>query len=149
VLKLSRKLVLAVEAVVDIALHGTAGPVASADITGRQGIPRRYLEQVLQQLVRAGILAGTRGPRGGYRLARERRRISVAAILSAVEADAAPSDLPAGGSALAAQVIAPALDEVLTACLARLEGLTVDDLCRQAQARGLHGGDDRPLDFSI
>ena len=56
----------------------------SGEITGRQGIPRRYLEQVLQQLVRAGILTGVRGPRGGYRLARERRRITVGEIVRVV-----------------------------------------------------------------
>src|SRR3546814_7284143 len=65
-------------------LHAGAGPVRSTDISRRQGIPRRYLEQVLQQLVHHGILAGQRGPRGGYRLARERRRISVGEIIRIV-----------------------------------------------------------------
>ena len=61
-------------------------PVQSGEITRRQGIPRRYLEQVLQQLVRDGVLAGVRGPRGGYRLARERRRISLGEIVRVVRA---------------------------------------------------------------
>ena len=75
-IKPSKKLALAVEAVVDIAYHGTAEPVQSQDIGRRLNLPRRYLEQVMQQLVKAGILKGVRGPRGGYRLARERRRHS-------------------------------------------------------------------------
>src|SRR3546814_2043708 len=70
-LRLSKKLLFAIEAVVDIAYHAGAGPVRSTDISRRQGIPRRYLEQVLQQLVHHGILAGQRGPRGGYRLRSE------------------------------------------------------------------------------
>ena len=71
-LRPSKKLALALEAVVDVAYHGGAEPVQSQDIARRLVLPRRYLEQVLQQLVRAGVLKGVRGPKGGYRLARER-----------------------------------------------------------------------------
>ncbi len=60
-------------------------PVQAKEITARQGVPQRYLEQVMQQLVRAGILKGVRGPRGGYRLARERRRISVGDVVRVAE----------------------------------------------------------------
>ena len=77
-LKFSRKTLLALEAVLDVAYNARPDPVQSKDITRRLGIPQRYLEQVMQQLVREGVLKGVRGPRGGYTLARERRRISVA-----------------------------------------------------------------------
>ena len=80
-LKLSRKTLLALEAVIDIAFNARPEPVQAKEITARQGVPQRYLEQVMQQLVRAGILKGVRGPRGGYRLARERRRISVGDVV--------------------------------------------------------------------
>lgn len=69
-LQLSKKTRLALEAVVDVAYNARPDPVQSRDITKRQGIPQRYLEQVMQHLVHAGILKGVRGPRGGYRLAR-------------------------------------------------------------------------------
>ena len=52
-LRLSKKMLFAIEAVLDIAYNAGALPVQSGEITRRQGIPRRYLEQVLQQLVRA------------------------------------------------------------------------------------------------
>src|SRR5487761_1307765 len=90
--RLTKKLLFAIEAVLDIAYNAGTPPVQSGEITRRQGIPRRYLEQVLQQLVRAGILAGVRGPRGGYRLARERRRISVDEIVRVVHALGAGDD---------------------------------------------------------
>jgi len=80
VIRLPKKLLFAVEAVLDIAYNAGTQPVQSKEITARQGIPRRYLEQVLQKLVRAGILSGVRGPRGGYLLARERRRITLGDI---------------------------------------------------------------------
>ena len=66
-IRLTKKLLFAIEAVLDIAYNGSAAPVRSAEITEREGIPRRYLEPVLQELVREGILVGIRGPSGGYR----------------------------------------------------------------------------------
>src|SRR3974377_1866581 len=84
-LRLSRKTLLALEAVIDIAFNARPEPVQAKEITARQGVPQRYLEQVMQQLVRAGVLKGVRGPRGGYRLARERRRISVGDIVRVAE----------------------------------------------------------------
>ena len=74
--RLSKKTMFAIEAVLDVAFHVGEHPVRSGDITERQRIPKRYLEQVLQHLVRAGILNGKRGPRGGYRLGRDRSRIT-------------------------------------------------------------------------
>ena len=100
-LRLSKKLLFAIEAVVDIAYHGGAEPVQIGEITERQGIPRRYLEQVLQHLVRHGILTGMRGPRGGYRLARERRRITLGEIVRTVrqlETGAGPDQRAGSGS---------------------------------------------------
>ena len=49
-IRLSKKMLFAIEAVLDIAYNAAAVPVQSSEITKRQGIPRRYLEQVLQQL---------------------------------------------------------------------------------------------------
>ena len=77
-----RKLMYALEAVVDIAHNARPDPVQSKAVTRRQGIPHRYLEQVMQHLVHTGILKGVRGPKGGYTLARERRRITVGEVIS-------------------------------------------------------------------
>ena len=52
-LRLSKKILFAIEAVLDIAYHAGAGPVQSREITRRQGIPRRYLEQALQRIQQA------------------------------------------------------------------------------------------------
>ena len=84
-LRLSRKTMLALEAVLDVAYNARPDPVQSKDITRRQGIPQRYLEQVMQQLVHKGILKGVRGPRGGYTLARERRKITVGDVVRVVD----------------------------------------------------------------
>src|SRR5271156_4018201 len=108
-LRPSKKMLFAIEAVLDIAYHAGGEPVQSREITRRQGIPKRCLEQTLQQMVRAGLLSGVRGPRGGYRLARERRRISVGEIVRAVQSmdvsDEGEEKLPV--SALGQHVIHP------------------------------------------
>src|SRR5260370_7137434 len=82
--RLSKKTMFAIEAVLDVAFHVGEHPVRSGDITERQRIPKRYLEQVLQHLVRAGILNGKRGPRGGYRLGRDRGRITLGEVVRGV-----------------------------------------------------------------
>ncbi len=73
----SKKLFYAVEAVLFIAYNGKTGPIAGSEVAAQQGLPARYLEPLMQKLVKAGILKGVRGPQGGYILGRERRRISV------------------------------------------------------------------------
>src|SRR3989442_13636883 len=80
---LPRKGALAIAAVIDIALNARGRPVAAKSLATRHRLPPRHLEPVLQALVRHGILKGTRGPRGGYELAREQRRITADDILRA------------------------------------------------------------------
>ncbi|MBT3908870.1 MAG: Rrf2 family transcriptional regulator, partial [Rhodospirillaceae bacterium] len=120
--RLSKKALFAIEAVLDIAYHAGAEPVQSHEITRRQGIPRRYLEQALQQLVRSGILVGVRGPRGGYRLARERRRINVGDIVRVVHASDGPDgeDPEIAGSELGLKVVQPLWLEMQETIMQRL-----------------------------
>ena len=150
-LRLSKKLLFAIEAVVDIAYHAGPGPVRSTDISRRQGIPRRYLEQVLQELVRKGVLSGQRGPRGGYRLARERRRITVGEIVRVVrELESAndPVEEP-NGSEIGVKVVRPIWTEAQDELMARFDGLTVEELCNRARAARIESEAARVPDFSI
>src|ERR1043165_489691 len=78
---LPRKALLAAAAVLDVALNARERPVSARKLAQRHNLPPRHLEPVLQALVHEGIFHGIRGPRGGYALARERERISVADIL--------------------------------------------------------------------
>lgn len=137
-LKPTKKFALAVEAVVDIAHHGGAEPVQSQDIARRLGLPRRYLEQVMQQLVRAGILKGVRGPRGGYRLAREQRRISVGDVYRVVQGDEPVEDTPlTSESELGRKVMLPFWADIEEELMARLDAVTIEELCRRAQRLGI------------
>src|ERR1700693_4216552 len=132
-LKLSRKTLLALEAVIDIAFNARPEPVQAKEITSRQGVPQRYLEQVMQQLVRAGILKGVRGPRGGYRLARERRRISAGEIVRLVaELEAAGGPALARGSPIGDRIVRPMIQDVHSNLMRELDAITIEDLCHRA-----------------
>jgi len=150
-LRLSKKLLFAIEAVLDIAYNAGSLPVQSGEITRRQGIPRRYLEQVLQQLVRAGVLAGVRGPRGGYRLARERRRITLGEIVRIVRSlDGGDDPLTDdAGAELGRRVVRPLWIELQDEVMNRLDNITIEDLCLRAHHEGVPGDHAERLDFSI
>lgn len=150
-LRLSRKTLFAIEAVLDIAYHAGSEPVQSREITKRQGIPRRYLEQALQNLVRHGVLVGVRGPKGGYRLARERRRITVGEVVRVVRSVESGED-PLGddiGSPLGQKVVRPLWGELQNDVMGRLDTVTIDDLCTRANSVGISREGRTNLDFSI
>ena len=150
-LRLSRKTLFAIEAVLDIAYHAAAEPVQSREITRRQGIPRRYLEQSLQNLVRHGVLVGVRGPRGGYRLARERRRISIGEIVRIVRTTETDEDATdkENGSLLGQRVVQPLWQDLQQDVMARLDEISIDELCIRADREGIASEGRNSLDFSI
>jgi Rrf2 family protein len=149
-LKLSRKTLLALEAVIDIAFNARPEPVQAKEITARQGVPQRYLEQVMQQLVRAGILKGVRGPRGGYRLARERRRISVGDVVRVAESiEDAEEEKAEARSDLGQRIVAPFVQTLQEELMARLDSVSIEDLCQRARATGVEADDRTTADFTI
>jgi Rrf2 family iron-sulfur cluster assembly transcriptional regulator len=128
---LPRKGLLAIAAVVDVALNARERPVSARKLAARHNLPPRHLEPVLQALVHEGIFHGIRGPRGGYELARERRRISVADILRAAGND----DDGDGGksSRLLDEVVMPALADAERAFTAALARLSIEELTQSAE----------------
>lgn len=84
-MRLTTKGRYAVTAVLDLAFHHDNGPVSLADISQRQGISLSYLEQLFSRLRRNDVVTSTRGPGGGYSLARAEEDISMAQIINAVD----------------------------------------------------------------
>ena len=147
---LQRRSLLAIAAVVDIALHARPSPVAAKLLAARHELPPRHLETLLQALVRVGILKGVRGPRGGYELARERRKITAGDIARAAMQDAGEDALgPLPQSRLIDDVIGPEVARASEAFLAVLDGVTVEELCRRAQAKAVFGESGLDGDFTI
>ena len=142
-LNLPRRVLLAVAAVIDIAHHARTEPVSLKAFAERNGLMPRQLEATMQRLSRAGLLVSVRGPRGGYALARERRRISVADIVAALDDKQDAYDGPYAPAIEAA--LAPAeraLDQALAA-------VTVEDLLQAAAKADLLARVDNGYDFTI
>ena len=147
---LSRRSLLAIAAVVDVAIHARPDPVAAKLLAERHHLPPRHLETILQALVRSGILKGVRGPRGGYELAIERRRITAADIVrAAMASDEDADDFPDPRSRLVERIIEPVVKTASNAFLASLESITVEDLCKSADKVGLQMGSTESGDFTI
>jgi Rrf2 family iron-sulfur cluster assembly transcriptional regulator len=146
---LARRSVLGIAAVVDVALHSSKAPVSAKDLAARHKLPPRHLETLLQGLVHARILKGVRGPRGGYELARERRRITVGEIvrIAASLSTADPEDLGAH-SVLLERVIEPAVSRAGESFLDNLDSITVDQMCETAQ-RSHVLAEEKVSDFAI
>ena len=123
---LPRKIILAIGAVVDIALHSDKEP---RDLAYRLQLSGRYLDPVLQTLVRKGILQGVRGMNGGYMLAKARDAISVYDISKAVKETEEPNKEFPG---LLGAVVVPTLAQAEQCFGSTLKRITVEDLVRAA-----------------
>ena len=84
-MKLTSKGRYAVTAILDLAFHSQAGPVALSHISRRQDISLSYLEQLFTRLRKQQLVSSTRGPGGGYSLSRPAREIAVAEVIAAVD----------------------------------------------------------------
>lgn len=86
-MRLSTKSRYGLRAMIDIAFHYSGTPAQIQDISNRQQISPRYLEQIFQKLKGAGLLKSKRGPQGGYCLSRKPEEITVLEVLNATEQD--------------------------------------------------------------
>ncbi len=141
----NKKIFYAIEAVLYIAYNAKAQPVAGTAVAAAQGVPTRYLEPMMQKLVRAGILRGVRGPAGGYVLGRERRRISLADICECIGSNG----LPAPATPLGKKILHPATIELSKTWGAQLASITIADLCERASAANIAADTKTPTDFTI
>jgi Rrf2 family iron-sulfur cluster assembly transcriptional regulator len=135
---LSRKGLLAIAAVVDVALQKDDQPISAKTLAARHGLPPRYLETVLQALVRGGVLKGVRGPHGGYLLARERHGVTANDILRAVGTADVAEEGPS--SELMVKVVLPVLSVVERECGQALSRISLDDMVNHAALNGHETG---------
>lgn len=78
----------AVAAIIDLALNVQKGPITIAEIAEKQGISLSYLELLFANLRSKGLISGSRGPGGGYRLAKSPQEISIAQVIEALDENA-------------------------------------------------------------
>jgi Rrf2 family protein len=146
--RISAKVDYAMRALVELAASGTGSPVTAERLADAQGIPQKFLQNILLELRRAGIVASHRGPDGGHALARPADRITVADVIRAVDgplgsvAGHAPEDMVYQGSTMRLRDTWVA---VRASVRGVLEGITLDDIASDhlpASISGLLDGDD-------
>lgn len=116
------------EAVLYVALHSGGRAVCSSEICKYKNVSPRYLESLMQLLVRHHILKGVTGPKGGYTLAREKRKMTLAEILQ-LFCSSMPSFEPS--TPLASFIISEVKSKIDHGILELLQTITLEDLCRQ------------------
>lgn len=125
---LSRKGLLAIAAVIDVALYSRNRPVSAKSLASRHGLPPRHLEPVLQALVHDGILRGVRGPRGGYELGREQKQITAVDILRAAGTTDEDGEIDFPSASQIKTVVLPALAQAERTFAAALGKINIEEL---------------------
>lgn len=154
-MKLSTKSRYGLRAIFDIAYNSGALPAQVQDISRRQGISPRYLEQIFQSLKRAGILRSKRGPQGGYCLAKKPEEITVAEVLVATERNIdlvecvgkkkKKPDCGFDGSCVTQELWCEAGNKLLD----YFSSITVKDLCDRGQEMGIKREQDHRFMYFI
>jgi Rrf2 family protein len=154
-MRLSTKSRYGLRAVFDIAYHCGAESCQIQDISRRQNISQRYLEQIFQSLKKAGILKSKRGPQGGYVLARDPKDITVQEIVSATEGDLLLVECATSGrkripcdidGVCATQSVWQEAEELLNNFFS---SLTLQDLCSRGEKLGIVREKDQRLMYHI
>jgi Rrf2 family protein len=143
-MKLSTKSRYGLRALFDMAYHAGALPVQIKDIARRQAISQRYLEQIFQDLKKAGLLKSRRGPQGGYSLTRPPARITVKDIVLAAEERVRLVDCTVDHDDCSEPcafdqhcVTQRIWQEATRRLLDYFASVTLEDLCRDAQEMGI------------
>lgn len=139
-MKLSNKGRYAVRALFDIAYFNEGRATQAKDIAERQGIPPRFLEQIFQDLKRAGIVASKRGPQGGYALAGDARQIRLGDVVRALEGPLVLSEGAAAANRTedgvrVTEAVFEDLSQRIEACF---DAVTLSDICERARSLGVH-----------
>lgn len=151
-MKLSNKARYGVRAMFDIAYHNDGSPTQIRTIAERQAIPPRFLEQIFQDLKRAGLVTSKRGPKGGYALAMGADEVRVGDIIRAVEGPIVLTSSDAhrpGGDATSRRITEEAFADLGREIEGCLDAVTLADLCARGEAEGVRRKPPRRYVYSI
>jgi Rrf2 family transcriptional regulator, iron-sulfur cluster assembly transcription factor len=141
-MKLSTRSRYGTRVMLDVAQHYQSGPVQLGGIARRQGIPVKYLEQIMIPLKKAGYVSSVRGFRGGYLLARPPEEVTVGEIVVLLEGGlelTACTGFPATCERAETCVVRALWHEATEAMHEKLDAVTLADLVKMAQAHGNNG----------
>ncbi len=154
-MKISTQSRYGLRALFDIAYHSAGLSTQVKDISARQAISPRYIEQIFQKLKKAGIIRSIRGPSGGYYLARKPDEVSVGDIVRATEGDIQLVHCTRQKSTknvcdrMEQCVVRTVWTEASGRLMTYLDSVTLQDLCKDAQSRGLERVIDKHLMYYI
>lgn len=136
-MKLTTRGRYAVTAMLDLALHGDEGPITLADISTRQDISLSYLEQLFAKLRKNALVRSVRGPGGGYCLQEDSQKISIAAIIDAVNESTDATNCTGKGDCQGGQVCLThqLWDDLSKQIHSFLSGVTLATLTQQQQVK--------------
>ena len=143
---LPKKLFHAIEAVLSLSYRATAEPLSGKELCEKLGLPPRYLEAMMQQLVRVGILRGVRGPSGGYLLAKSPERISLTDICLALRDE---QELPESHTELGQKLLLDVCEGLQEHCLKYLDTITLASLAEEASRKHIKREGAHFMDFTI
>ena len=131
-MRISAKTEYGLRALLELANRKSETPAQAKIIAQRQGIPHRFLEQVLNSLRKAGLVESIRGSQGGYILSRDPSTIRISDVLEAVEDGIQQKPGSTNGNPSSRDdLLAPILNEVQTAVSSVLDRFTIQDLCNR------------------
>lgn len=150
-MRLSTRGRFAITAMIDLALRQTATPVPLADLAQRHRISMSYLEQMFARLRQHGLVESTRGPGGGYTLARSAEAISVADIIGAIEDSAYERTTGTQReTSLSAQEMTQDLwDALQSTVVAYLRTVTLQSLAAEQKAKGFQVEERAPVQKGV
>ncbi|MCB6415099.1 Rrf2 family transcriptional regulator [Dorea acetigenes] len=144
-MKISKKCRYGIRALIDLAANSENEYMVLGNIAERNGISSQYLEQVFASLRRAGIVKGSKGAQGGYRLNVVPGELTVSEILEAldgsyrIEEEEIPEDIHGRGIALSIQELI--IDRLNTQMEQVLKNVTLEDLQKNYQDSKLYNQD--------
>lgn len=131
-MELSARVEYAILALMEMAnRYATKEPLKVNEITARQPIPDRYLEQILTDLRRDGIVQSQRGAKGGYSLAREPWQITLLEIAASVEGDRRPEAAAHHQETVEKDLVKTVWKQAKTEAQTILHRYTLQDLCQR------------------
>lgn len=139
-MKISKKGEYALRAIIYLALKSQDGPVQIREISEKEKIPEKFLEQILLELKKAGILQSKRGAGGGYGLIKPPKEINLAQVIRIIDGPLAPLSCVSKWAHVSCPEeescgLYSVMLEVRNALAAMLEGFTIADVCDRTKRR--------------
>ena len=146
-MRLSTRSTYGMRALVELALFSGHGPVSASLIASRQHLSVAYLEQLLHRLKKQGLVTSIRGPKGGYILAKDPTRVTMAEVVRILEGSSTVGNSQRRSSVRATHRAssqtrhAERVSQAVWHCVhgrltASLDGVTLHDLCEEVRAQG-------------